>query len=114
MYYVPKDNYPCYVIQDSNTIRAYHIKPYNPSYNTSIQIAYTDYYVNSHYMNRDGSQSFNYNSSLPSCLDSSLITSESYYRNDFDSILIIFIIMSIICFYLPLKIFFRLFKRGNF
>lgn len=109
MIYVPNQNYACYVVQDSNTIRAYHTQP---NYNSTVN--YTDYYVNSHYLEKVGQQTWgNYNTTLPTCMDKNLITNNFYYRNDFDSILIIFLIMSIFCFYIPLKIFSRLFKRGG-
>lgn len=106
MIYVPNDSYSCYVIQDSNTIRAYHSVPHANS-----SVVYTDYYVNSHYMERVGTQNFgNYNFSI-NCLDSSKITSNYYYRNDFDSILIIFFIMCIVVFVIPFKLFSRIFGR---
>lgn len=113
MVYVPNLKYKCYVIQDKDTIRAYEIKPYNPSSNNSININYRDYYINSHYIYKDSYQSFNHSSNLPSCITSSELTDSYYYRNDFDSILIIFIIISLVCFLLPLKIYFRLFKRAR-
>lgn len=109
--YVPDLKYKCYVLQDKDTIRAYEIKPYNPSYNQTITIKYRDYYINSHYLYRDSQQNFGYSTTLPICLDNSLITDEVYYRNDFDSILIIFVIMCLFSFYLPIKIFIRLFRR---
>lgn len=113
MIYLPNINYPCYVIQDKDTIRAYHTQPYNPGYNQSVAIAYTDYYINSHYLEKEGSQNFNYNTTLPTCINKNNLTNEFYYRNDFDSILIIFMIIVIFGIYLPIKIFSRLFKRGN-
>lgn len=109
MIYVPeKENYKCYVVRDSNTIRAYKTVPKNNS-----EINYRDYYINSNYLYQDGTQSFSNYTTLPVCLDNSALSSEVYYRNDFDSILIIFLIMTIFCIYLPLKIFSRLFKRGG-
>lgn len=111
MIYVPNINYACYVVQDMNTIRAYHSQPYNPSNNQSVGISYTDYYINSHYLTKDGTQNFNYNTTLPNCINKSNLTNEVYYRNDFDNILIIFTIMCIFCFLIPLKVFIRLFRR---
>lgn len=111
MIYVPNDSYACYVVQDANTIRAYHTMPYNPSYNTQIQVAYTDYYVNSHYIEKVGTQSFGYNTTLPTCINGSNLTTNFYYRNDFDSILIIFLIISLIVFVIPFKLFSRMFGR---
>lgn len=113
MIYVPDTSYACYVVQNSDTIRAYKTKPYNPSYNQSVTIEYRDYYLKSNYIYQDGTQQFGNYSTIPVCLDSSVLTDSYYYRNDFDSILVIFLIMSIFCFYIPLKIFSRLFKRGR-
>lgn len=107
MIYVPElENYKCYVVRSENVIRAYKQIPYN---NSTIQ--YRDYYYNSNYLYQDGEQSFSQYTTLPVCLDTNNLTSEVYYRNDFDSILIMFLILSIFCFYLPLKIFIRLFRR---
>lgn len=106
MIYVPDTSYACYVVRDETTIRAYEQMPQR-----NREVDYRDYFYNSNYLYQDGTQSFSNYSTLPVCLDSSLITNEVYYRNDFDSILIIFLIMCIFCFYLPLKIFVRLFRR---
>lgn len=117
MIYVDVENindYSCYVVTNSDTIRAYRTMPTRPS-NTGYQntVNYRDFYVNSHYMYLDGTQSFSYNSTIPTCLNKNILTNEFYYRNDFDSILIIFIIIVIFGIYLPIKIFSRLFKRGG-
>lgn len=106
MIYVPNSTYKCYVVQDANTIRAYHS---NPQRNQTI--TYTDYYINSHYMSRDNSQTFSSTATLPTCITSSQITDSVYYRNDFADILLIFTIMCLFGFYIPLKVFFRLFRR---
>lgn len=109
MIYVPdKENYACYVVQSEDIIRAY--KNF-PTYNTNVD--FRDYYFNSNYLYRDGNQQFGSYSTLPICLDNSIITSDIYYRNDFDKILIIFIIITIIGIIIPLKIFSKLFKRGR-
>lgn len=90
MIYVPDlENYKCFVVQNNESIRAYKQVPYNNS-----TIIYRDYYVNSHYMYKDGTQSFgNYGTNLPVCMPSNELTDAFYYRNDMDSILIIFIII---------------------
>lgn len=106
MIYVPSTNYSCYVVQSEGVIRAYEQTPRN-----NIDINYRDYYIRSNYIYKDGTQSFGSYSTLPVCLDNSQITDSVYYRNDFDSILIIFLIMSIFCFLIPIKIFTRLFRR---
>lgn len=113
MIYVPDLNYSCYVIVNKDTIRAYTQKPYNPGYNNSVNINYRDYYINSNYLYNDSYETFNNYTKLPTCLDSSKLTNEVYYRNDLADILIIFVILALIIIYLPLKIFFRLFKKGG-
>lgn len=110
MIYVPDlENYECYVVQSEGVLRGYEETPKN---NTTVN--YRDFYINSNYIYKDSSQSFSSYTNLPVCLSSNVITTDVYYRNDFDSILIIFLIMSIFCFYIPLKIFSKLFKRGGF
>lgn len=87
--YVPDlDNYDCFVVRDSNTIRAYVDLPQN---NTTIN--YRDYYFNSNYVFQDGSQSFSQYAALPVCLDNNVLTDNYYYRNDFSDILIIFVVI---------------------
>lgn len=105
--YVPnKDNYSCFVVQSDTVLRAYKDIP---QHNTDVQ--YRDYYYTSNYLYRDGIQSFSNYSILPVCLDNSIVTSSVYYRNDFDSILVITFILLIICFYFPYKIISRIFGR---
>lgn len=107
MIYVPDlENYKCFVVRSEEVIRAYKQVPYNNS-----TIDYRDYYYNSNYLYQDGSQSFSQYTTLPVCLDNSKLTTEVYYRNDFDAILTIFIILVFIWFIVPLKIFTRLFRR---
>lgn len=109
MIYVPeKENYECYVVQSEGVIRAYEETPKN-----NITTNYRDYYIRSNYIYKDGTTTFSSYTTLPVCLSSSVLTSEVYYRNDFDSILIIFLILSIFIIYLPLKVFLRLFRRFN-
>ena len=106
--YVPDLGYQCYYIQSEGVIRAYEEVP---TYNRDIN--YRDYYLKSNYIYKDGIQSFGTYSPLPVCLSSDTLTHDVYYRNAFDSILIIFYIMCIFCFWIPLKIFMRLFRRFN-
>lgn len=107
MIYVPeKENYACYVVRSEDIIRAYEEMPQN-----NVTVSYRDYYINSNYIYNDGEQSFSQYTSLPVCLDVSNLSSDVYYRNDFDKILIIFIIMAIVCIYIPLKIFKKFFRR---
>ncbi len=100
-------NYHCFAVQSEGVIRAYVSEP---TYNSTI--SYRDYYINSNYIYKDGTQQFgNYYSSLPVCLDNSILTDSVYYRNDFANILIIFVLLCIICIGMPLKIYLRMFKR---
>ena len=109
MIYVPDlDNYKCFVVRNDTTLRAYKTIPTNNSI-----VDYRDYFYTSNYLYQDGTQSFSQYTTLPVCLDSSKLTTQVYYRNDFDSILVIFLILAIFCFYIPLKIFLRLFRRFN-
>ena len=107
MIYVPDlENYECFVVQSEGVIRAYENVPYNDT-----TVNYRDYYINSNYIYRDGEQSFSRYTTLPICLDNDILTSDYYYRNDFDSILVIFLIMSIFIVYIPLKVCSRFFRR---
>lgn len=106
--YVPDLGYSCYVVQSEGVIRAYEEIPQNNS-----NIDYRDFYIKSNYIYKDGNQNFSSYTTLPTCLDSSVLTDSYYYRNDFSDILIIFLIMCIFGIYIPIKIFLRLFKRFN-
>lgn len=105
--YVPNySNGKCAYLYNHNTIRVYDSQP---NYNTTVN--YTDYYLDMHYYSNTGSTTFNQYSNLPVCLSSSNITDDILYRVDIDSIMIIFLIMCIFVFYIPLKVLLRLFKR---
>lgn len=108
MIYVPDSNIynRCYVIQNEDTIRAYNVVP---NYNTNY--LYRDYYIHSDYIYRDGQGQWNQYSTLPICLDSSVITHEEFYRQDYYKSLIIFVIFFIFIIYIPIKIIFRFFKK---
>lgn len=107
MIYVPNlENFACIVVQSDSTIRAYETMP---AHNSTVN--YIDYYVNSHYLFKTGSQTYGNTSTIPTCLSSDNLTSSVYYRNDFTDILIIFVILALICLYCPFKLFMRLFKR---
>ena len=96
----------CYVVQSEGVIRGYDRVPTN-----NISYSYRDYYINSNYIYREGTGQWSQYSTLPVCLDNDIITSNFYYRNDFDSICLVFLIFSIFVIYLPYKIFSRLFGR---
>lgn len=106
--YVPQDTTynKCYVVQSEGVIRGYEEVP-----QVNRTINYRDYYINSSYIYRDSYQTFGSYSITPTCLSSDVLTNDVYYRNDFDSILIIFIILSLFCFYFPFKIISRMFGR---
>lgn len=105
-HFLPRTNYRCYVIQDANTIRAYENVP---AINSSSP--YTDFYVNSHYMEKSGTQTWgNYNTNLPTC-SSDTFTTNVFYRNDFADIMIIFFLLLLICFYFPYRLISRAFGR---
>lgn len=103
--YIPNTNYECFYMVDKDTLRAYD---HTPAYNSSS--TYTDYFINSHYLTRTGTQSWSSYSTLPVCSQESF-TTNVFYRNDFDSILVIFFILLIVCFYFPYKIIARMFGR---
>lgn len=108
--YLPIENisdFKCYSVYDKDTIRAYIQQP---QLDSSSQ--YVDFYINSHYLQKSGTQSWGqWNNSLPVCLSSNNITNEVYHRNDFDSILIIFLVLFIFIICLPYKIMSRAFGR---
>lgn len=108
MVYVPDlENYACVYMRSSDTLRAYKQAP---AVDTTVQ--YRDYYIKSNYLYTDGEQSFTQYSVLPTCLSSAELTTEVYYRNDITDILICFFILAIVCFYLPYKLFTKLFRRA--
>ena len=108
--YLPIDNvndFACYSVLDKDTIRAYSSRP---QINTSSN--YVDFYINSHYLEKEGTQTWgSHVAYLPECISSDAITTDFYYRNDMSQILIMFIILCIFIFYIPIKVFLRLFRR---
>lgn len=106
MIYVPDlDNYSYFRVIDNNTIRAYE-----SSLSVGSDINYRDYFVNSHYLYNDGVETI---TSIPTFLDNDVLTDSFYYRNDFCDILIIFILLSLFCFYFPIKLFSKLFRKKS-
>lgn len=105
--YVPNyQNGNCAYIYSSDVIRVYDSQPRQ---NTTI--AYKDYYIKSSYIYNEGSTTFSNYSILPTCINSSRITTDVYYRNDLASILIIFFIIILVCFYFPFRVLSRMFGR---
>ena len=111
--FLPVDDisdFACYSVVDKDTIRAYVNRP---QLNSSSN--YVDFYINSHYLEKEGTQTWgSYTQYLPVCISSSAITNDFYYRNDLPGILFMFIIFSIFIFYIPIKVFLRLFRRFDF
>lgn len=106
MIFVPDTGYSCYVVQNEDTIRAYETMP-----RLDTEVNYRDYYIHSDYMFKDGTQKFSRYGTLPVCIQSTDVTDSFYYRVDFPDILLMFLIMCLFCFYIPFKIFSRLFRR---
>lgn len=106
MIYVPQLDYACYEVRDKDTIRAYNV---TPSYGTSYN--YKDFYINSNYLTKEGQGQWSNYSTLPSCISQADLTDNIYYRNDFDKIAIIFLLMFFIVIFLPFKLFQRFFRR---
>ena len=105
--YVPVyENNNCVHIQNSDVIRVYDT---HPTQNSTVN--YKDYYIHSDYIYNEGTATFNQYSTIPVCLNSSRITTDFYYRVDFVYALLIFILMCVVCFVFPWKIFIRMFRR---
>ncbi len=99
--YLPVDDvshFQCYVVADKDTIRAYYQKP-----NSEGSYNYVDFYINSHYLEKTGTQVFNHYSTYPSCIDSSIITNDYHYRFDYISILFLVFSILFVCVYIPYK-----------
>lgn len=111
--YLPIENineFACYSVLDKDTIRAYRTQPQIES-----SSEYVDFYINSHYLQKTGTQSWGqWSSNLPICTSKDLFTNNYYYRNDFASSLFIFTIFAIFGIMIPIKIFVRLFRRFDF
>lgn len=100
------NNQNCVEIRDKDTIRVWERQPYqNGTFN------YTDYYINSHYLEKAGTSTFSQYSTIPICVDHSTITNDYFYRNDIADICITFTILCIFVFLIPLKVFMRFFRR---
>lgn len=108
--YVPdKDSYECFIVRDSDTIRAYRTLPTNDNISS-----YRDYYVNSHYLYNDDSEYFSSSDIIPTCIDTNLLTTQYSYRNDFADICIIALIIGFVCFYFVSTVVKSLFKGRKF
>ena len=101
------NDFACYSVLDKDTIRAYRTMPtINGSSN------YVDFYINSHYLESEGTQTWGqWTNYLPTCFSTDLITTDYYYRTDMPDILVMVFIVAICVIYLPYKIISRLFGR---
>lgn len=101
------NDFACYSVYDKDTIRAYRTMPtINGSSN------YVDFYINSHYLQSEGTQTWGqWTNYLPTCISTSSITTDYYYRTDMPEILTMVIIIALCVIYLPYKIISRLFGR---
>ena len=106
--YVPTDTTynKCYVVQSEEVVRAYDRVPQN-----NVSYNYRDYYIRSDYIYRDGSGQWSQYTTLPTWLDSSVITSDFYYRIDLPSILLCLSVFFFFIVFIPFKIFSILFGR---
>jgi len=110
MIYLPIDDfsqYACYYVYDKDTIRVYNSQPL-----VNSSSSYTDYYINSHYLSKSGSQTWGSYSTLPFCENLSRFTNDIYYRNDMPDILLMFLIICIFAFLIPFKIVKSWFKKA--
>lgn len=89
----------CAYIYSSDIIRVYDSQPRQ---NTTI--GYKDYYIKSSYISNTGSTTFSNYSTLPVCINSSDITTEVYYRNDFPLIMLTSLAIICFCYFLVSKI----------
>lgn len=108
--YLPVENtndFKCYSVQNDYTIRAYVDTPQIDSSSN-----YVDFYINSHYLEKTGVQTWgNYTQYLPICLSNENITNDFYYRNDFPDILFMFLVFVFFGMYIPFRIIRRFFKK---
>lgn len=100
--FLPVDNisdFACYSVYDKDTIRAYKTMPHLDSSSD-----YIDFYINSHYLEKSGTQRWgSWSDSLPSCLSTSVITNDIYYRTDLKDSLLIFVLLVLIIFWIPFR-----------
>lgn len=108
MVYVPYDNkndYSCYTLYDSNTIRAYKHSP-----QVSANNEYIDFYINSHYISKMGFQYIETTEELPLCISNENITNDYWYRFDISHIVVV-VSFFLFFIFLTLKVISRLFGR---
>lgn len=104
--YVPVENINnnyCYEVLDSQTIRVF------PNSLVVGDNSYTDYYINSHYLYKEGIINL-LDVSTVNCVSKENITNDYYYRNDLAHIIIIcsFVLLLL---YFCYRVFARMFGR---
>lgn len=104
--YLPTEflNKPCYQI-NNGYIRVFDSTRYNQQ-----NVVY-DVYVNQNYQVK---QSYSNFSSSTQCDAFNTFTDDVYYRNDFDKILVIFVILVLVIFIFPYSILSRLWRKRRF
>lgn len=107
--YLPEqiNNNQCVVVQSEGHLRVYDRRP-NGQQQTNV--TFRDYYLRENYLMSSGTTDYSYYTTL-NCLDNSQFVVDYWYRPDIWQSLICFIIMAIICLWLPYKIIARLFGR---
>lgn len=90
MIYLPDTSKSCYVVINKDTIRGYDE---NPNISLSTEINYTDYFINSHYLEKKGSLIKESTIIVENCIPQNELTSAFIYRNDIHQILIITLIL---------------------
>ena len=102
--FVPNsDSYSCIEVINHYTLRAYEDTPVVGS-----SVNFRDYFIDSNYLFKDGSEVIEIS---PICISTDNLTSDVFYRSDFDKILLITFILLILLFWFPYKIISRLFGR---
>lgn len=99
-----KNDFNCYTVFDNGIIRAY---------DNEVQIGdnhYIDFYVNSHYLYKEGIQVIESTQEMPLCLDPNIITTDKYYRFDISHIFV-FVALILFIMILSYKVFARMFGR---
>ena len=100
--YIPSLDYNYCYIYNSDTIRCFENNI------PDIETNYRDYYINSHYISKNGVRRYSRDLEL---IPEQQLTNDFYYRNDLSDILICFVIIAFVGFVIPLKVITRLFKR---
>lgn len=90
MIYLPDTSKSCYVVINKDTIRGYDE---NPNTSLSTEINYTDYFINSHYLEKKGTLIKESTTIVENCIPSDELTTAFIYRTDIHQILIISLIL---------------------